>query len=219
VAHPDDMESGAASAVAGWTDAGKWVGYVLVTRGEAGIASMPPEQTAPIREAEQRRSCEVVGVELLEYLDRPDGMVVADLALRRDIAAAIRRHCPDIVLSINYRDSWGGASWNHADHRHVGVALLDAVRDADNRWLFPEAGEPWGGVRFVAFGGSPQATHFVDVSDSIERGVESLLCHEVYNANLGEGGPEPGEWIRSAAASVGAQVGVAHALAFEVVEM
>jgi len=29
VAHPDDLEYGAASAVARWTDQGKWVGYVL----------------------------------------------------------------------------------------------------------------------------------------------------------------------------------------------
>ena len=29
VAHPDDLEYGAASAVARWTGAGKWVGYVI----------------------------------------------------------------------------------------------------------------------------------------------------------------------------------------------
>ena len=33
-AHPDDLEYGAAAAVAVWTDAGKDVRYVLVTRGE-----------------------------------------------------------------------------------------------------------------------------------------------------------------------------------------
>ena len=32
----------------------------------------------------------------------------------------IRTHRPDVVLSINHRDSWGGPSWNHADHRAVG---------------------------------------------------------------------------------------------------
>src|SRR5690348_4175565 len=76
VAHPDDMESGAASAVARWTAAGKWVGYVLATRGEAGIASLPPEQAAPVRDAEQRRACDIVGVQSLEYLGHSDGLVV-----------------------------------------------------------------------------------------------------------------------------------------------
>ena len=42
VAHPDDLEYGAASAVARWTRSGKWVGYVIVTNGEAGIDGLAP---------------------------------------------------------------------------------------------------------------------------------------------------------------------------------
>ena len=37
VAHPDDLEYGAAAAVARWTGQGKHVAYVLATEGEAGI--------------------------------------------------------------------------------------------------------------------------------------------------------------------------------------
>ncbi len=43
VAHPDDLEYGCAAAVAGWTDAGKEVVYVLATRGEAGIGALAPD--------------------------------------------------------------------------------------------------------------------------------------------------------------------------------
>jgi len=53
-AHPDDLEYGTAGAVAAWTDAGKDVRYLLVTRGEAGIDTLSPEECAPLREAEQR---------------------------------------------------------------------------------------------------------------------------------------------------------------------
>ncbi len=217
VAHPDDMEYGAASAVAKWTASGKWVGYVLVTKGEAGIASMPPEQAAPLRVEEQRRSCDTVSVDTLEFLDHRDGLVVADLTLRADLAAAIRRHRPDMILSINYRDSWGGPSWNHADHRHTGVALLDAVRDAANPWVFPERGEAWGGVRGVAFSGSPMPTHFVDVSGWLERGIDSLRCHATYLANLGGGMDDPGALLRGVAESAGSRAGVEHAAEFEIV--
>ena len=42
VAHPDDLEYGAAAAIARWTGAGKHVSYLLVTRGEAGIDGMDP---------------------------------------------------------------------------------------------------------------------------------------------------------------------------------
>jgi len=44
VAHPDDLEYGAASAVARWTAQGKRVAYCLATSGEAGIDGMTPEQ-------------------------------------------------------------------------------------------------------------------------------------------------------------------------------
>ena len=45
VAHPDDLEYGSASAVARWTAQGKQVVYALVSSGEAGIDSLPPEVT------------------------------------------------------------------------------------------------------------------------------------------------------------------------------
>ena len=44
VAHPDDLEYGAASAIARWTSQGKDIQYLLVTEGEAGIDSMDPKE-------------------------------------------------------------------------------------------------------------------------------------------------------------------------------
>ena len=214
VAHPDDMEYGAASAVARWTAQGKWVGYVLVTDGEAGISSMAPGEVGPLRRAEQEASCAAVGVTDIEYLGHPDGLVVADLALRADLAGAIRRHRPDVVLSINFRDTWGGPSWNHADHRAVGIALLDAVRDAANPWLIPDRGEPWGGVRFVAFNASPESTHGVDVSEHLDAGVASLACHRTYLDHLDEP-TDPDALLRGAAEATGPRLGVDLAVAFE----
>src|SRR5436190_1321946 len=62
VAHPDDLEYGAAAAIAEWTAAGREITYVLVTRGEAGIDGLPPDECAAIREAEQRAGAAHVGV-------------------------------------------------------------------------------------------------------------------------------------------------------------
>src|SRR5687767_11729295 len=106
VAHPDDMEYGAAAAVARWTAQGKWVGYLLVSDGEAGITTIPPEEAGPLRRQEQLASCGVVGVTDVEFLGRPDGAIVESLELREVLAAALRRHRPDVVLSINFRESW-----------------------------------------------------------------------------------------------------------------
>ena len=88
VAHPDDLEYGAASAVARWTGQGKQVAYVLVTSGEAGIDGMDPAVARPLREEEERRSAAVVGAESVEFLGHPDGLVEPGVSLRRDIAMA-----------------------------------------------------------------------------------------------------------------------------------
>lgn len=222
VAHPDDLEYGAAAAVARWTDQGKHVIYCLVTSGEAGIDSMPPDQAATMRQDEERRSAAVVGVDLVEFLAHPDGLVENNLVLRRDLAIAIRRHRPEVIISMNFHDSFGPNGYNnHADHRATGRAVLDAVRDASNRWVFPGAGgEPWDGVRFAVFGGSPMATHWVDTTNTIDRGVASLGEHAGYLAALPDGttGKDHEPFIRGMGTSIGQRFGVAAATTFELVE-
>ncbi len=109
VAHPDDLEYGAAAAVAKWTAAGHRVDYLLVTRGEAGIDAMAPAQAAQVREREQRASAAIVGVEEVTFLDYPDGTIEYGLPLRRDLTAAIRDCRPDTLLLFNHREGWGFA--------------------------------------------------------------------------------------------------------------
>ena len=119
----------------------------MVTDGEAGIDTMDPAEVGPLRRDEEIRSAGVVGVDTVEFLGFPDGLVEADIALRQALAAVIRRHRPEVLISINFRESFGPGGWNHVDHRNVGIALLDAARDAGNRWLFTDDGlEPWHGV-------------------------------------------------------------------------
>jgi LmbE family N-acetylglucosaminyl deacetylase len=217
VAHPDDMEYGAAAAVARWTAQGKQIAYVLVSDGEAGISSIEPERAGPIRRDEQIASCEVVGVDDVEFLGWPDGTIVEGLDLRAALTETIRRHRPEIVLSINFRESWGPGSWNHADHRAVGRGLLDAVRDAGNPWVFSDRGTPWDGTRFVAFSGSPQPTHAVDTTDTFDIGVRSLATHRVYLDNLGGDMSSPETFLRPAAEAAGTRLGTTLAATFEIV--
>ena len=56
-------------------DRGKTVTYCLLTAGEAGIDALPPDQCARIRMEEERRSAAVVGVDTVEFLGHPDGLV------------------------------------------------------------------------------------------------------------------------------------------------
>jgi LmbE family N-acetylglucosaminyl deacetylase len=219
VAHPDDLEYGAAGAIARWTAAGKQVSYLLVTRGEAGIDGLTPGEAGPLREAEERASAAVVGVATVEFLEgHADGVIEYGLPLRRDLARAIRRHRPELLVSINHRDSWGGPGFNMADHRHVGLAVLDAARDAGNRWVFTDDGEPWPGARRVAFGGSPEPTHFVDLGDAVELGIASLREHAAYIAGL-DYDFDPDAFLRGFARAAGEQVGCEYAATFELYEL
>ncbi len=218
VAHPDDLEYGASAAVARWTAAGKDVRYVLATRGEAGIDSMAPERAGPLRTAEQVAAAAAVGVSTVEFLDHPDGLIVNGIELRRDLAAAIRRHRPEVIIGSNFRDRWGNSgTWNHVDHRELGRALPDAVRDAANRWLFTDAGEPWNGVSWVAYASSPVVTHAVDVTEHIAAGVASLRCHGTYIESLGEKAFDADSFLRGKCRQVGDMLDVEFAVAFEVI--
>jgi LmbE family N-acetylglucosaminyl deacetylase len=163
VAHPDDLEYGGASAIARWTSQGKTVTYLIVTRGEAGLDAISPEVAGPMREAEQRQSARVVGVERVEFLAHPDGLIEYGVPLRRDIAGAIRQYRPDVVITGNYHPTWSDGRLNSADHRAVGPAVLDAVQDAGNRWVFPEqlqtGLQPWSGVHWILVASPPAPTH------------------------------------------------------------
>ncbi|MGW4407591.1 PIG-L deacetylase family protein [Nonomuraea sp. NPDC004702] len=186
VAHPDDMEFGSAGAVAAWTGAGKQVGYLLLTRGEAGIDSMPPDQARKVREEEQRASAAIVGVSSVEFLDHPDGGIEHSPRLRYDLVAALRRHRPELVITFNHHDFTFTGKWNSPDHRVTGRAVLDAVLDAGNRWILPDAGaEPWGGVKYVAIAGSVRPTHAVDVTGHLDAALASVEAHAAYLSALG----------------------------------
>ncbi|WP_230424708.1 PIG-L deacetylase family protein [Prauserella cavernicola] len=223
VAHPDDLEYGSSGAIARWTGEGRTVAYVLATRGEAGIETLPPEEAGPLREREQIASARVVGVDTVEFLDHADGMIEYGLGLRRDITAAIRRHRPELVVMTNHHETWPGGPWlNMADHRNVGLATLDAVRDAANRWVFrdllDEGLEPWSGVRWVAVGASPKATHAVDITATMDRAVASLLEHRAYLAALSGPMADP-EFLREAAEEAGTRFGGVLACDFELIPM
>ncbi|MET0145356.1 MAG: PIG-L deacetylase family protein [Ilumatobacteraceae bacterium] len=222
VAHPDDIEWGVAAAVAAWTTAGRTVSYVLVTSGEAGIDGMDPAVATVVRQGEERASGAIVGVSDIEFLGHPDGRVVEGLDLRRDIAAAIRRHRPDVVVAQHHGERWGsnpGAGWNSADHRAVGRATMDAVSDASNRWIFTDIPEePWAGVQWVAVPG-PSGTHAVDVSAVVDRAVASLAAHADYIRGLGVEDPQAfaRDLVEGQTSGVAPSYGGRPAVAFELV--
>lgn len=211
VAHPDDMEYGGSAAVAKWVSEGIEVHYLLLTAGEAGIASMLPQETARVRAQEQQEACDIVGVSSLEILDFPDGLLEPSVDVRRAIAHKIRQVRPQIVMSLTW-ELEVDFGINHVDHRACGIALMDAVRDADNPWLFPEAGlDRWKADRAL-FCAATKPTHYVDVSgEPLQKGIASLAAHRQYLAALPDH-PTPEEINRGRTAEAGERLGLEAAL-------
>jgi LmbE family N-acetylglucosaminyl deacetylase len=184
---------------------------------------MHPDECRAVREAEEIESARIVGVDVVEFLGLPDGILEYGVDLRRAIAGSVRRHRPDIVITGNFQETWGGKNFNQADHIAVGRATIDAVRDAGNRWIFNEqltdGLEPWGGVRQVWAFGSPGAEHGVDTTDTFEAGVESLQAHAAYIDGLGWENWDPREFLEGFARQAGTRMGVAFAASIEVYPM
>jgi LmbE family N-acetylglucosaminyl deacetylase len=182
-AHPDDVDFGAAGTIATWTDAGIEVAYCVVTDGDAGgfDPSVPRDQIAGIRQAEQRAAAKVVGVEDVDFLGHPDGRVEATLDLRRDLARVIRQRRPDRVLCPSPERILKRLGPSHPDHLAVGAAALAAVYpDARNPFAFPELGAEGleaHVVREIWLMAHPAADHWVDVTPVFDRKLEALLCH------------------------------------------
>lgn len=176
VAHPDDPEYGMSAAVARWTAEGRSVVYVLASSGEAGIEGMAPSIAGPIREEEQRRSAAHVGVDTVEFLGFPDSRIVNNSALRDAIADAIRRHRPDIVVSLYSGPEFGPGMPNQSDHMEFGAAVgaayddLVAAAGVDSREGRPQM---W-------FESDPRPSHYVDVRGFVDPAVDALAEHKEY---------------------------------------
>jgi len=125
----------------------------------------------------------------------------------------IRR--PDLVITTTYADRFPGGMVNQADHRAVGLAVVDARADAGNRWIFPElvdeGHEPWQVARLLVVA-DPEPTHFVDVSDHFDAAVASLSAHDAYLAGLGPDYPRPTELLGMILGGPAEVVGVPYAV-------
>lgn len=206
VAHPDDLDFGCAGSTAAWTDDGHEVVYCLVTDGQAGgfDESVSRDEMARIRRKEQTAAASVVGVTELHFLGFPDGRVEATLDLRLAISRTIRQTTPDRVVTQSPQRDLNRMYPSHPDHLAVGEATLCAVYpDARNPFAFPELLADEGlrphTVPEVWIMGGPEADTYVDITDTIERKIEALRCHESQMQDPDGMGERIREWGRTSA--------------------
>lgn len=222
VAHPDDIDFGSAGTIAAMTSAGSHVAYCLVTSGEAGEddMTMSIEELRARREAEQAAAGAEVGVSEIHWLHHPDGRVVADLALRRDIARVIRIVRPDVVISQNPQPDWERIYRSHPDHLATATATMAAVYpDARNPRAHPELLDEGHAPHTVSqvWMSSGTPNRVIDITDVFDKKVAALRAHVSQTARMGDRLPELlSEWAAATARDAGMPDG-ALAEAFHVV--
>ena len=124
-----------------WTEDGRYVDPVQEAEGHAALSAMvaaiherfPGQRFRRLRGVDVHHDQVRFGWELAA----PDGGVtVAGI----DVGTVAR---DGRLLSITgfFGDRWAGRMLNQADHIATGRAVLDAVRDAGNRWVFTWATE------------------------------------------------------------------------------
>jgi LmbE family N-acetylglucosaminyl deacetylase len=186
LAHPDDPEFFCGATIARWTRAGHLVEYCLLTCGDKGSSdrSMTSENLCAIRHEEQRNAAAVLGVHNVMFLDYPDGYLVPDLNLRRDITRVIRQRKPDILVTCDPQTLYiGDNRLNHPDHRAAGQAALDAVYPAARDHL--NFVELWRDERLephitreVWVSGTTSPNVRLDVTDCWDTKIRALLEHK-----------------------------------------
>ncbi|MHB0856493.1 MAG: PIG-L deacetylase family protein [Anaerolineae bacterium] len=215
-AHPDDPEFGCAATMAKWAAMGRQIHYVLLTSGDKGCSdpAMRPGQVTAMREREQRAAAQELGVQSVQFLRYPDGLLENNMALRQRLSGVIREIKPDILVAI---DPWRRYQL-HPDHRAAGLAALDALYAAREWYIFPEQlgdDPPWR-VKEVYLFWTDEADYWEDVSEVIEQRVAALCHHQSQIRGRGE---EVGERIRSWTREMGEAQGYAHAEAFKRIKL
>lgn len=210
-AHADDIEFGIAGTVARWTDAGAQVTYVIVTDNSAGSnePNADLEELIEIRQQEAIAAAAVVGVKDVRFLGYPDGVLQPTMELRRDLTRIIREVRPQVVLTFDPTTVIAADFYiNHPDHRATGEAALYAVfPSAGTRPIFPELlaeGYEPHNVDRVYLNLSMQFNLTTDISTTIDRKIEALLCHK---SQVNE---EAAQWVRKWDADMGQQAGFAY---------
>jgi len=130
LAHPDDPEFFCGASIVRWTTAGHQVNYSLLTCGDKGTKkrNLSANELCAIRRTEQNEAANLLGVKEVKFLDYPDGYLIPNLELRKDITRIIRQERPDILVTCDPQTLFIRDSYiNHPDHRAAGQAVLDAV--------------------------------------------------------------------------------------------
>jgi bacillithiol biosynthesis deacetylase BshB1 len=210
-AHPDDVEIACGATLAKLVRQGYRVGIIDLTDGEPTPNSDSPQ----VRLAESQSAAKVLGVQRRIQLDLPNRRLFDCFEYRVALATELRRWRPKLVIGFGAKTPM--ASPDHWQAMQITDAAIFYSRLS--KWDEYFEGLP---VHTV-----PRHLHYrlavepdtipghahhilVDVSETIELKIESILCYHTQFAHK----PEIADRIRAAAIVTGSSAGVAAAESF-----
>jgi len=221
VAHPDDIECCAGGLISYLTQQNTTVYYVIVTNGDKGCSNpicedWTMDQIAAARRIEQLNAAAVFNIppSNVIMLNFQDAMVTSylDIEMRPPLIREIRKLKPDVVMTwFLYPDltllpskGWDDIGY-HPDHQAVGRYTLDAKFDSGIARLWPELGPVWAPSDFYMFGFS-SATHYVDITNSIDMKIKAYLEHKTQYSDAAVMADDIKLWANMTAENLGLSV-------------
>ncbi len=183
-AHPDDQDFGCSATIARLTAEGHTVTYAILTNGEKGTHAVKQstQEMINLREREQRNAASCAGVKEVIFLRETDGDLEHTSDVRKIVTKTIRVTKPDIVVSLDPGNQQFDDFYRfHRDHRIAAEIVFDAIYPAaGSDAFFPELTAedilPHQ-IEGVWFFGTDRPNFFVDVSDFLEKKLDSLRAH------------------------------------------
>ena len=217
--HPDDAEGGVGGSIAQWSVQGRRVVLAVCTNGDKGTSdrSITSKELAEIRQREQRKAAEVLGIVEVAFLGYPDQGLDYSVELRERIVRLIRTHRPETVVTVDPNRKY----IRHRDHHVAGRVTLDAVFPyARDHLAYPEhlrEGLEPHKVRQVYLWGSDEPDSFLEITeDAYQKKREALYCHV---SQVGQRTDEGEARARQRHAAIGEKIGVPLAEQFKLIEM
>lgn len=189
--HPDDIELSCAGTLLVEKRNGKKVGIVDLTRGELGSRG-----TAQTREEEANHSAKILEVDVRENLEMADAFFKNDEENQRKIITVLRKYQPEIILCNSPDD-------RHPDHGRSARLVRDATFLSGLRKIETFSGgnrqEIWK-PKYVFNYIQDMYIHpsfVIDISEVIEKKLESIRAFKTQFYTPGENDNEPQTYISS----------------------
>lgn len=182
--HPDDVELSCSGTLMVEKSRGRKTGIIDLTEGELGTRG-----NVETRYREAADAALILGVDMRDNLQLPDGFFKNDEAHQRRVIEAIRKYQPEVVLCNAPKD-------RHPDHGRSASLVEDAaflsglarIETTDNG-VKQEAWRPKYVLHYIQ-DRYLEPDFVIDISDVFERKIEAIKAYKTQFHNPDVDGPQ-----------------------------